>query len=920
MIKRIYARINKALGFVNGIKGAISLFMAVLMTPFLSIALILVEAGRFNSAVSILDEAMGVSAHATLADYDTFLQDRFGLLAVSQDKDIDTLFSQYMETNGGIMGDSLDISNLKASGENALTDASLQVMYSQIMEFSKLNSPTTLASTFLNISSILSSFEMLAQIGSIMEIVTTGINGINSAVTIAQSAETIKQSAENLEQLEKDYKTSYSSFKSSVSSLISLLANPPEPPTFSEDESAASRSAKMIAYNTEVALYNADVSDAKGDVADARDEYSDVLQSIVDELGTYKEAMSECSEAIKGVQQSITEGATQLVSYQTEYGNKKKDLDALNEEIERMKKEGYTESNPTYQNALDYQAALEGEMAELEMQQGLISAGNDGLSQMSDSLEEAIGSYDENLVNDMIDDFSSLKSTVDAFSVSSVSAESVGISDDKYHWAEFGDYVSSEAIDKYLEDQKNELISGSFIAFFEGMITFYQSIFSLDLFYDTSLCAFIDTDYYKETFGGLPGSIGGQDRSGVIGIIDAIGNLVEQVQDFAGKLLKLKLLQALLQLKNILVAIINIFESIINFATEILTNLWNLLTGYDQMYFSAYTAFNLPCRTDAGVSGTKFTSLSGYSLPSEVFADKNIVSSVISPIDDMLAMVNTIRGALTGSGEDLSFSGAELEYILFGSYSEVGNQLYCFVAIYLLRLICDVFPVLGNAEVQAIATASTIGYPVVMLIVVLLEPLVDAVLLVNGKSIPLIKTSVYLSPSGLPSLIESLVSIASFTTEAKDTIKNGFVNAFGATEDGYDYNLKLKEYEQKNKEKDQAALNGGSGGNVDTTKPNAFQKGVNNYLEGLISFNYREYLFFVLLLTVSKETQNARLANLVQMEALSYYNSQNADYTFDLRNSYTFVKGTADVSVKPMLPSLLDLAKHEQSREVYRGY
>ena len=43
--------------------GAISLFMAILMTPFLTVAMVmvLVDAGRYNSVVSILDEAMGVS-------------------------------------------------------------------------------------------------------------------------------------------------------------------------------------------------------------------------------------------------------------------------------------------------------------------------------------------------------------------------------------------------------------------------------------------------------------------------------------------------------------------------------------------------------------------------------------------------------------------------------------------------------------------------------------------------------------------------------------------------------------------------------------------------------------------------------------------------------------------------------------------
>lgn len=67
---------------INGCKGAIALFLAVLMTPFLSIAMLLVETGRYNSAVSVLDEAMGVSSTALLSSYDEYIKERWGLLAL----------------------------------------------------------------------------------------------------------------------------------------------------------------------------------------------------------------------------------------------------------------------------------------------------------------------------------------------------------------------------------------------------------------------------------------------------------------------------------------------------------------------------------------------------------------------------------------------------------------------------------------------------------------------------------------------------------------------------------------------------------------------------------------------------------------------------------------------------------------------
>ena len=74
--------------WIRGTRGAISLILALLMLPFYSLAAVLVEAGRYQSAVRTLDEALSVSAYSVLSDYDSSLKDRFGLLAVSQDGDL----------------------------------------------------------------------------------------------------------------------------------------------------------------------------------------------------------------------------------------------------------------------------------------------------------------------------------------------------------------------------------------------------------------------------------------------------------------------------------------------------------------------------------------------------------------------------------------------------------------------------------------------------------------------------------------------------------------------------------------------------------------------------------------------------------------------------------------------------------------
>ena len=75
---------KRAHRWINGTRGAISLMLAALMLPFYSLAAILIETQRYQSSVRALDELLGTSSISVLANYDTYLHDRFGLLAVAQ--------------------------------------------------------------------------------------------------------------------------------------------------------------------------------------------------------------------------------------------------------------------------------------------------------------------------------------------------------------------------------------------------------------------------------------------------------------------------------------------------------------------------------------------------------------------------------------------------------------------------------------------------------------------------------------------------------------------------------------------------------------------------------------------------------------------------------------------------------------------
>ena len=94
---------------INGAKGAISLFLVLTFAPLLSIALILVEGVRFQNAYALVQEVIDSSAFSTLAYTDQYLDERFGLLAMSQEKPVNDNFSKFFRANKKLLGNTVDI-------------------------------------------------------------------------------------------------------------------------------------------------------------------------------------------------------------------------------------------------------------------------------------------------------------------------------------------------------------------------------------------------------------------------------------------------------------------------------------------------------------------------------------------------------------------------------------------------------------------------------------------------------------------------------------------------------------------------------------------------------------------------------------------------------------------------------------------
>ena len=90
--------------------------------------------------------------------------------------------------------------------------------------------------------------------------------------------------------------------------------------------------------------------------------------------------------------------------------------------------------------------------------------------------------------------------------------------------------------------------------------------------------------------------------------------------------------------------------------------------------------------------------------------------------------------------------------------------------------------------------------------------------------------------------------------------------------------------------------------------------------KSLFNLSYRDYCLIWMLITVQEDAMLARLQNLVQMETLYYYTQKKASFTFDLRDSFTYLDATVKVDINQVMPSLLDSALFTVERQQYRGY
>ena len=160
------------IAFFNKTKGSISLFLAIILLPMMTVAGLVVDSARISTAKTNLANASDLAMNAALSEYDKILYDVYGLFAISENmEDLQKNVSRYFSNtlnDAGILEDSdsytrefinsifssfssdeLDFGNIvevesgtfKITGVKDSTIANPKVLERQIVDYMKYRGP-----------------------------------------------------------------------------------------------------------------------------------------------------------------------------------------------------------------------------------------------------------------------------------------------------------------------------------------------------------------------------------------------------------------------------------------------------------------------------------------------------------------------------------------------------------------------------------------------------------------------------------------------------------------------------------------------------------------------------------------------------------------------------------------------------------
>lgn len=827
-------------------QGSISLFLCLLITPFMTLGLALTEFVRYQQTAELAYELMDSSALSVLANFDEYLERRFGIFGLSNQCNADETYKNIIGKNKAMLGKSITIDDnyLKASPSAPLSET--DVLKAQLLDFSENTVMIEILLEDLQIKELLEKINNLGVIEKISNVSTAVGDTSEAVLNVAEKGQELVAKIDGLIKSLGDFKTRAEGLIGSFKTFVSKFSDGAEI-TFEKIKDEYIEDVKSI-YTECRGLIN----DGKKIVEDAKS-----LKTTFDEMKTSlknaKESLSKTKDAMKSTSEEQS-------------GKAKENLDGV-----------ASTTNKSYEDAIN---AFEG---------AIKSSGEAFVDEVKSNLESSLEDLKKNLVRELGNIADEAKGKLDDYFSGELSADAV---------KDLGDFANllKDFYDAYKADPENgiekkikeEIIPQCFFdtnlsnlreivnntvssaldsigntfkesaeGFLKKLIDSINKIFNMDFVFNADMNAFVGSESivnYEEDnpFINLLNAIlkfieagnnlfSALNLSNGLGIIERAKKIIEGVKNF---------FEGIGETFNAIIAAANaMIDNISDLTLNISNGNWQYL--YERLLLTGYAVHNFPNRTSGEYDfNTGKVELKGEALTGYKFCDIKLptyggqnADNGEQGINKLTAFVDQYKSAFTTSE---MFKGAELEYLAVGTQSEIMNQVAVFMQIYMLRMMLDVIPVLCDTGLGEIAAAANIFGWAVYLAAILVEPLVDTLFLVNGVEIPFAKTSVFVSPNGIDNLINTLLSATN-----SDLVQNA-ASELGVVK-----------------------------GDADN---------------GIFNMDYKTHVLLILLFTTTPNKLTIRLSNLINIETKFYY-KQNGFDGFTLNSSYTIVNTEAEVKL-----------------------
>ncbi len=904
--------INK---YINGKKGVISILLAALLVPSILLTDALVETSRYHAVVSTVDRIMDSAATSTLANYDDYLLNRFGLPAITQNEDFGQIFEYYYKSNSTSGLNAWDQKGISVEGKYALSD--LTVLEHEITEFSKYTVPADIAASTVmsSLEDLLGELDGLKAFKTNMDTATDTVDAISAVVDAAEALEKLQSTAEDVENKKNAYEGRFNDFKNSIGTLAAAIADVESKEQEKANALSALNSAKAEAET---------VSDQVKEQQKRRTEiFNDYTDGKIDE-DNYKQQTEAVDKEIQNLQKALSEKNDAVSAAQSEYNTAVNNLNAAKSKVSGEKRSA-TEAKREYGIAIgDMEESLRSVSEKTEGVIEKLGTCVEKINKATTSITanaEKMKTYKYTSENEKLDEankaYSGKDNIIDQRARRSNSAKKGWNTRRKNEAQERAAEITetgtefesgtkgitetiSDAIKSYNREKLTQSINGL------SQLKLKVSQFNIDGV--TSSTSISESDYFLAVSGYVPSRTivdalkkvndavdNDEDAWSVIrGLRTALSNLlkIKMVADLAlnadvalgdgenvsgiqkclddldnalgnrgKKAIGFRKLKAIIKLGK---AIVAVCESIIKEAQEVITGLKQLKNSPgDKFLLTEY--LNQTCANRC--SYEKKNSLTGFSFGKAGLAP-------------------------TFSGSNQTFCGAEVEYLIHGSSSEYKNQANLFFRIYLLRLILDVLPIIHNTDVRTIARGvGAIGFgllsALIPLIYCIIEPFIDTMVIVNDGKIDFWKTCVYLTPSGFSTLLSDL-SALELTDKEKAAITDDLKSSL------------------RDSVKDK------TGHRVN------FKKAPEGYSKDSDSLFYMDYSIctFIFMFVKDKNVLLKRFRNIISMESRMHYGDFNIDKT------YTYLTASSTGQYVPFISAaeIYSFFAFSKKRTLTRGY